>query len=658
MRKALPALLFLGLLVPAAHADELVGHAINFRLIDHADQSWELYRFPEAQLVVLGAHACDSATVDAGAAAWDELAVKYPAPDLRFFFLNAAMTDDRVATAAWAHAHETTTPILKDTVQAVSRQLGLRNTGDVVLVRPADDWAVVWRGSLSDAAALGDAIESILAGDPTPASATATAGEAIVFAQESTVEYARDIAPILEARCVSCHLPGGTGPFAMNNYKKVKGWSEMIAEVILTKRMPPWHADPAYGHFVNDMSMTPEEERMLLSWIQAGSPKHAREPDPLADLAPAAEAGWALGTPDTVLEMPEAFDLPATGVVDYQYIHVPTGLTEDKWVRALEVKPGNLKVVHHALIFVLYPPEYRHIQPRPGEGLNGYFASYLPGAAVRPFPEDTGQFLPAGSTFVFQMHYTTTGKEERDQTQMALYFHDTPPAEALEITAVAESDLYIPPMDRDHEVKKSERFKAGTKVWGLSPHMHYRGSRFRFSVDGKGDAAPTTLLNIPYYEFDWQPMYLLKEPVEIPEKGRIQVVGAFDNSPTNPRNPNPNKLVMFGRQSFEEMFIGYVMSSSPRDDARYTPREIEPDEREAREGPALNAETLVGTKWRMGPFRMQFMENGRLLSTWFAGSWHIEGDRVHVVTNDNRTLTSTIQGSRLYFNGQPLRQFE
>lgn len=631
--------------------DHLLPHAMNFRLIDHTDRSWELYRFPEAPLIVVAAHSTSSDTVDSSQAAWAKLQTEHP--DLRFFYLNANSADTRADLAGWAETKDAQTPILKDTVQAVSRQAGLQAAGDIAIIQPSRDWAIVWRGTISDLDVVSSAIQAITAGEVPPTARPASADEAIGYAAASDVQYARDVAPILQARCVSCHSEGNTGPFSMNSYRKVKGWSEMIEEGVMTKRMPPWHADPAYGHFVNDLSLTADEEQTLLTWIRAGAPKGADEPDPLALAEPDDNDAWHLGEPDVVLEMPRPFDLPATGLVDYQYIHVPTGLTEDKWVRALEVKAGNREVVHHALIFVLYPPEYAHIQPRENEGLNGYFASFLPGALPRPYPEGTGQFLPAGSTFIFQMHYTTMGKATSDQSRMGLYFHDEPPAEALRITAVSETDLKIPPQNRDVEVQKEERFRKPGKIWGLSPHMHYRGSRFRFTAEYP-DGGEATLLNIPYYEFDWQPMYLLNDPVAFPEKSRIRVVGAFDNSPTNPRNPDPDKYVRFGRQSFEEMFIGYVMMSEARDPEIFQPR----GERtlgEAEE--TLTAETLVGTKWRMSGFGMQFLEDGKFLSVAFAGKWHVEGNMVYVKMG-NRVISAAIMGSRLFYNGSPLTRIE
>src|SRR5690606_13420608 len=200
---------------------------------------------------------------------------------------------------------------------------------------------------------------------------------------------------------------------------------------------------------------------------------------------------------------------------DYRYRYVPSGLTENRWVRAVEVKAGNPAVVHHALIFIMYPKEYRHIQPQHRGGLNGYFASFLPGAEIHPYPDGSAQWVPAGSFFVFQMHYTATGKPETDQTRMALYFTDEPPAQEFRMGAANTTDFMIPAYSADAPTAAEDTFPSDATLWAASPHMHFRGSRFRFELR-PADGEPSTLLSVPRFDFNWQPLYHFAEPVPIP----------------------------------------------------------------------------------------------------------------------------------------------
>lgn len=254
--------------------------------------------------------------------------------------------------------------------------------------------------------------------------------------------------------------------------------------------------------------------------------------------------------------MPKEFVIPATGVVPYQYFRVDSPLPEDAWVRAAVVKAGNSKVLHHALIFVNYPEALKSIEPRQSAGTAGYFTGFVPGAQPVPYPEGTGKYLPKGTQFVFQMHYSPTGKEEHDRTEVGLYLLKEKPKYELRTRAITQQDLGIPPGTREYPAKASYKFKKPAVLHNLSPHMHVRGASFKYELaypDGKTE----TLLSIPRWDFAWQTLYQLKEPRNIPAGTQLICSGTFDNSLGNPANPDPKQWVIFGEQTTDEMFIGY-----------------------------------------------------------------------------------------------------
>lgn len=642
----------------------------NFRLNDQNGKSWEFYRFKDAPAVVIYVYGLGCPIVQKGMPGLERLKAAYSEKGVQFVLLNPSAVDTPGEVAEDAKAFSITAPILMDTTQTISRSLGVTRTAEAIVVNPKDDWKIVYRGAVDDRFDYGaqketaskewlaDALDSVLAGKPVAEAKTLVKGCAVTYVEQKKLSYETDIAPILESKCVSCHSDGGIGPFALSSYKKFHTRQDMIREVVRTKLMPPWHADRSIGKFENDRSLTPDEERALLTWIEQGGERDESAPDPLAEAAAKETHGeFALGKPDLLLQLPRAQEIPAEGVVDYRYITVPTGLTEDKWVKAIEVVPTNRAVVHHALIFVTYPKEYRHMQPRAESGLNGYFGAYLPGAIIKPYPNGSGQFLPKGSSLIFQMHYNPTGKPESDQTKLALYFHDKTPETAYVIQAAAETDFKIPPNEAAVPVEAGQRFERGAEIYGLSPHMHYRGGSARFIAVTPDDGA-TTMLNVPFYQFDWQPMYFFQQPINLPPGSRMEVEGTFDNSVYNPRNPNPNAWVFFGEQSFEEMFIGYVAYGRPMKEERYQPREVDPSDYIGY-GTQLNADTLVGTKWHVTrEIAIEFQPDGVAMANGtIKGKWKVVDNDVYVESGF-RNLWLSIMGDELLMRGRPMKRVQ
>lgn len=490
-----------------------------------------------------------------------------------FLMLNANPQDNRAALQADAEALGIDFPILRDDTQLVAQDLKIGRTAQALLI-DTHTWSIAYRGPVDDklhfegrkpeagAHYLHDAIEAVIAGrNPAPAPPE-DLGCAVTALPKTVPAYSTQVAPLLAEKCTACHRAGGVAPWAMDQYATVKGWSAMLREVVASRRMPPWHADPVIGHFSNDRSLTPAQIRLLTDWVDAGAPR-GDGPDPLLNQSkPAQGDGWPLGPPDLVIEAPRQ-EVPATGVLDYRYADAPITLDRDVWVRAVHLRPGNPALVHHSFALVKFPTGAASKQYDFKNGENGFFAAYVPGFDVIPFPQGSGQFLPRGTTVQFQLHYTPVGRAGSDVTRLGIYLHKEPPQRELVVASAFKQDIRIPPELAKYPVSASFRFSQDAQLHGLFPHMHLRGKDFRFEARFP-DGRRQTVLSVPRYKFDWQGLYSLSEPLAMPANTEIMALGTYDNSPLNPANPDPSKVVHWGLQTFEEMFIGYLMYSVPR----------------------------------------------------------------------------------------------
>lgn len=647
----------------AAGAGNAPGAVDNFRLVDTGGRSWELYRSRDCRAVVVGA----VAQGEPGAAA-----ASRPVIEALQGLMGSAGTQDLCVFAldclpptsgALVGEPSKALPILADTAQDVTRDLGLVNVGDALIVQPGKEWTTVFRGALDTpghAADFGAALKAVLGGQAPAPAAAAASGLALPLRAAKAYDFALDVAPILQAKCVACHAKGGVGPFALDSYTAARKWSRMMREVIRTAQMPPWHADPHFGALQGDRSLSVAQRETLLGWIAQGTPPAGDGSDPLAAAAKPVDTGWALGEPDAVVRLPEVQHLPKEGTIPYRYITVPTDLKDDHWLRGLEVRPTALAAVHHALIFIVYPKEYRHIQPQADGGLDGYFAAYLPGMELKPYPDEVGQFLPKGSTLIFQMHYNATGKEEADQTEIGFYFHKGTPAKALNIVAASETEFEIPAQAADQPVSASRSFPEAAEVWGLSPHMHYRGGRARFDLASPGTGR-RTLLNVPFYQFDWQPLYIFETPIQVPAGSRIEVAGGFDNSKYNPKNPDPTKPVEFGEQSYEEMFIGYIALLEAATDDKYKAREVSAKDYVGL-GQKLDGNNLAGTRWRFqdrqDSVELSLHAFGLASVGGFPSRWRYQDGTVIVTPAFDDPFPLSVVGDELLWTGNPLKRLE
>ena len=390
--------------------------------------------------------------------------------------------------------------------------------------------------------------------------ALALAGSVIPVAADSpatapSVTFTKDVAPILHRRCAQCHRPTQMAPMSLLTYSQVRPWAKAIKQRVVKREMPPWFADPAHGKFANDASLPQEEIDTIAAWVDEGAPKGDDK-----DLPPLPEFvdGWSIGEPDVVLSMPE-YTVPASGTIPYLYFSVPTNFTADTWIAGLEIRPGNRKVVHHVIVSVLDPGR----EP-PAQGstvgnvdvIRNQLAGTTPNKPGMIYPPGIGRLVKAGSSLVFQMHYTAIGKEVIDRTSIGLKIAKTPPAKQVRTGLALNSKFVLPPGEPNTEVRSAVTTSEDIHLISLTPHMHFRGKDFTYTAvypDGRSEI----LLRVPDYDFNWQLSYVLATPRALPKGTRIDCVAHFDNSSRNPANPDPAAEVRWGDQTWEEMMIGF-----------------------------------------------------------------------------------------------------
>ncbi|MFN9851877.1 MAG: redoxin domain-containing protein [Planctomycetota bacterium] len=462
-------------------------------------------------------------------------------------------------------------PLIKDSDQSIAKAWRATRTADVVVVDR--DGLIRYRGRIDDQYAPGvkrskplhselqDALTALLEGREPDVAVTEPTGCLITWdsadPSDATITFAKDVAPVLYRHCAECHRAGEIGPFDITDFSEVRGWAEMILEVIDSGRMPPWHADPNHGSFKNTRSMKPEEIELVRAWVRAGAPMGRVQDVPTP---PAIVSGWRLDRePDLVVNMRATpYTVPASGTVEYQYFIVDPKLTEDRWISAAQVIPGDAAVVHHAIVFIR-PPNDADFQ-----GIS-WLTAYVPGQTPTRFPEGYARRVPAGSKLVFQMHYTPNGREAQDLSKIGMTFVDESKVTHEVFTlAGLEQDFEIPPGIAEHRVEgKLNRLPREGELLSVSPHMHLRGKSFELrSNDPKGQ---TILLRVPRYDFDWQHTYEFSERIPLNGLDELEFTVAFDNSHNNPFNPDPEEYVMWGDQTWEEMAVAFFEVARPRD---------------------------------------------------------------------------------------------
>jgi len=534
----------------------------NFRLTDQRGASHELYYLSDMKAVVLLAQGTGCEASQKAAATLEGLRAKYEPQGVTFLLLDSNLQDaaSREALAKQAKQAGLSLPILMDETQLVGESLGVTRNGEVLIANP-QGWKVAYRGGVG---AVPAALDSLVAGAAVNAAASAVSGCAIKMPERdkkqahAQISYEKSIAPMLLDKCVACHRTGGIGPWQMTSYEMVKGFAPMIREVVRTQRMPPMQIDPHYSVFSNDRGLSTEQARTLVHWIEAGAPR-GNGADPL--LAQKKDwPEWSLGKPDLIVDLP-AFTVPATGTIPYQMTGVENPLDHDVWVRAIDWVPGERTVVHHIIASA------GGAERRGAVSLN----NYVPGVEPLVLPPEAGILLPAKATFHFQTHYTSSGKVLTDQTKLGLYFRKDPPKYNFRSLVFANPKLRIPANTKWHEEVAENTLKEDAILYTLHPHAHYRGKASRF-VAYYPDGKEQTLLNIPAYDFNWQGTYELVEPMKVPAGTRIVYSQWYDNSTQNKANPDANREVTWGEQTWDEMIFGVIRYRNMTEDAQAQPQ--------------------------------------------------------------------------------------
>ena len=407
---------------------------------------------------------------------------------------------------------------------------------------------------------------------------TSRPANAPAAAAASTPTFYKDVLPVLQRNCQACHRPGEVAPMSLLTYEQARPWARAIKTAVESRRMPPWFADPSYGHFSNERRLSSREIDTINAWVDGGAPAG------IASDAPPAmtfENGWNI-KPDIVVEMPKAFPIPASGTINYKYVVVKGVFTEDLWVSAAEMRPGNAKVLHHGKVWVRPPGSKWMARAQYGEAYereshsaimgsnaieegNDILGKFNPGLGAQRFDIDgAAKFIPKGSDLVFELHYTTSGEVTSDASRVGLvlakqapktryYFHAGPTA----------MNLAIPAADGNAQVVSEITFGEDARLVYAQPHMHLRGKDFELRVVAP-DKKTTTVLK-GRWDFEWQMGYQYSEPISVPNGSKLQLNTHFDNSTANKFNPDPTKKVVWGPQNWDEMsncFIGVLFPTS------------------------------------------------------------------------------------------------
>lgn len=531
----------------------------DFSLLDHDGYHHSMSWYDDHKAIALLVQANDSQATAAAVPAFEALKAKYDVQGIEFMMINPMGKHNRSAVQAKVAEYGVDIPVLMDDARVISEALGIERTGEVLLYNPSS-FVVEYRGSV---AAAETAIQEMLAGASVSTALVATNGPAVNFSETPVPSYTADIAPILAENCATCHREGGIAPFAMDSHTMVQGWSPMIREVLMTKRMPPGQIDGHIGEFINDRLITDEEVRNVIAWADAGAPKDGGN-DPLTELTwPTTK--WSLGSePDYIIKVP-AQPVPATGVLDYRDVAVKIDLGgKDRWLRGSEYIPGDRTVLHHTINALNFPEEV-------GKRLNSLgsnnpdkasITAYIPGGTAAFNPPNTGGLLKDGSVLNLNLHYTTNGRETVDESEIGLWFY--PEGEIPEERMSGQCACIfpntwtnIPAHDPAFEQRATITIGKDANIHSYLPHMHFRGKYMRFYADYP-DGSSEELINIAQYNYAWQMSYTYAEPKFVPAGTKITAVGAFDNSSQNHANPDPDRTVPWGQQSWDEMFFGAV----------------------------------------------------------------------------------------------------
>lgn len=563
----------------AADSSSLVGRKVSaFTAKDFRGRTHSLDDYSGSQVIVLAFLGTECPLAKLYGPRLASISKKYADKGVAILGVNSNRHDSITEISAYARIHEIGFPILKDLDNRIADQVGATRTPEILILdqkrivryhgRVDDQYGVGYIRDEPEQSFVTNAIDDLLASRSVKTASTEVVGCFIGRMRKpnpnSEVTFSNQIARILNKHCVECHREGEIAPFTLTSYDEVVGWGKTMVEVIDDRRMPPWHADPKHGEFLNARIMTDEEKSLIKQWVDAGCPEGDRSqlPEP-----PTYTNGWQLPSkPDLVVNMrDQPFEVPAEGTVKYQYFQTDPGFEKDTWVKAAELQPGNRAVVHHILVFVR-PPKGR--SKGMGSTIGEFLAAYVPGHRAPHYPKGMAKLIPAGSKLAFQLHYTPIGTPQKDLSRLGLVFAE--PDEQIEQVVVTQQasnhrGLVIPPHADNHRVEaRSQTAPSDVEILAFMPHMHLRGKSFSYAAHYP-DGRKKMLLDVPQYDFNWQTAYRVAKPVPLPKGAYLQCVAHFDNSENNLSNPDPTQTVRWGDQTWNEMMIGYFDVAVPKE---------------------------------------------------------------------------------------------
>jgi peroxiredoxin/mono/diheme cytochrome c family protein len=558
----------LALMMPLPAADAKVASPVgrqiaSFELNDHLGTKHSLQEWADRKAIVVVFLGTECPLAKQYGSRLEDLAARYEAQGVQFVGINANQQDSLAEIGHYVREQNIVFPMLKDPGNVVADQFGAKRTPEAFVLdskgvvrywgRIDDQYGVGYARGEPTKSFLATALDQLLAGKEVSQPASEPVGCFIgrVHRTKPTgeVTYTKHIAGILHKHCVRCHRPGEVAPFAMTGYDEASAWAETIREVIDDGRMPPWHANPKHGKFYNEARLSDDEKQLVRTWVKNGCPQG--DASDLPELRPFTD-GWQIPKPDVVYKMPEPAQVPATGVVEYQFYTLVESLPEDKWIKAAEARPGNRQVTHHLILFYQEPG-------KPFEPIDALFNSivgFAPGLPPAIYPPGIYRRIPKGSKLILQAHYTPNGSPQTDQSEVGIVWAEPKEVKKeMTVAAALNFKFQIPPGDSDFRLEATDKIGQDSMLYALTPHMHLRGKSFRFEAlypDGREEI----LLDVPRYDFNWQNSYALAEPKLLPEGTLIRCKAAYDNSEENLANPDPNSTVHWGDQTWNEMMVG------------------------------------------------------------------------------------------------------
>lgn len=383
----------------------------------------------------------------------------------------------------------------------------------------------------------------------------------------SATTFTKDVAPILQTRCVECHHPGGIAPMSLTSYKEARPWARSIREKVISREMPPFHASGPLGRYQDDPRLTETEIATIRDWVDGGSVEGSgRVPPPRIRTD-----GWSFGEPDLVVSHPRAFSLQKSDKDLYVFFVFDHVIPEDTWISSIQVLPGNAGLVHHANVHLIPPafkaPPEGYIAGSFDPSARGTFmiAGWVPGTNTVMLPEGTAVRIPKGMRLGIQIHYAPTDKGGVDRTQVGVYFANGVVRKSLRMMLGDRKDLVIPPGKNNCSFVDRKTFTSDAVIKFFHVHMHLRGKSYEMRLyypDGRVE----TGITVQAYNFNWQRSYILTEPIRVPKGTVAEFIGTYDNSANNRFNPDPMQTVRWGGNTSDEMMQGRIFYESADED--------------------------------------------------------------------------------------------